>query len=165
METEILAWDRKSVAVIRAIYDRHMGRTAFSAELVAALSDESLQVGASWLLKYHFEQGERLTQPQVDAVYAQLPIFAHWETKLHILQSMAYMPIGETISAEVYQFVQQCLTDKKKFVRAWAYNGLYLLAKQHGEYEAEARQKLDAAMRKESGSIKARARNIFKEWG
>ena len=53
---------------------------------------------------------------------------------------------------------------QEKFVRAWAYNGFYLLAVQHGEYEAEARQLLTMALRDEPASVKARVRNVLKNW-
>ena len=87
----------------------------------------------------------------------------HWETKLHILQSIPFMPIEITERKKVDAFLRETLTDPNKFVRAWSYNGFYELAMQHSEYLNETKQFFEMAMRDEAASIKARIRNIMKK--
>ncbi|WP_448250543.1 hypothetical protein [Thalassotalea agariperforans] len=73
------------------------------------------------------------------------------------------MPITDAYSRSVYNFLIITLTDQNKFVRAWTYNGLYELSKQHPEYIKEAKQFFEMAMRDEAPSVKARIRNIMKK--
>jgi hypothetical protein len=60
-------------------------------------------------------------------------------------------------------FLRTCLADENKFVRAWAYNGFYLLSQQYPEYQQETEQFFAMAMRDEAASVKARIRNILKK--
>ncbi len=59
--------------------------------------------------------------------------------------------------------MRKCLEDDNKFVRAWAYNGFYELAKQYPEYRTEAGQLFEMALRDEAASVKARVRNVMKQ--
>ncbi|MCP4400146.1 MAG: hypothetical protein GY801_22915 [bacterium] len=73
------------------------------------------------------------------------------------------MPIEKSHANGVCAFLKACLVDRHKFVKAWAYNGLYELATQHREYTEETQQLFDMAMRDEATSVKARIRNIMKK--
>jgi len=96
-------------------------------------------------------------------VYKSLGTQEHWEAKLHILQSLPYLPIAERNRKAVEAFLRLTLTDANKFVRAWSYNGFYELARQHPKYQAETEQFFQMAMRDEAASVKARIRNIMKK--
>ena len=89
----------------------------------------------------------------------------HWESKLHLLQSMPYMPIEKPVKQPVEFFLRNCLVDNVKFVRAWSYNSFHLLALQYPEYQAEVDKFFEMAMCDEVASVKARIRNILKQKG
>lgn len=54
------------------------------------------------------------------------------------------------------------LSDNNKFVRAWAYNGLYELSRQYEDLRIETMLLLDAGLNDEAASVRARIRNILR---
>ena len=162
LEKEIAKWDGKSADDIRKIYDSYCDNTRFTNQLITYMERLPLQKGATWLFKRHLESGSKLGKDKISSVYFLLTKFESWEAKLHILQSIPYMPIGKKQKTHVEDFLRVCLTDKNKFVRAWTYNGFYELARQYPEFQEEVSQFLEMAMRDEAASVKARIRNILK---
>ena len=57
---------------------------------------------------------------------------------------------------------EEFLNDDNKFVRAWSYNGLFVLADQYPEFRIEVIHQLKRAREEEAASVRARIRNIFK---
>lgn len=163
LESDITAWDGKSANVIGRVYDRHVERPSFLTEVISAMSDESLQDGATWLLKHHLERESPLDAPRAKEVFQTLPKITNWGAKLHILQSLRWMPIPTRYKRKLETFLRACLQAENKFVRAWAYSGFYELAKQHPEYRLEAQQLCEQAVNSEAASVKARIRNILAE--
>lgn len=163
IEQAIKSWDGKSSSNINAIYDRHGSNDDFVRIIIQFSGEESLQKGATWLLKRHFENNHRIEEDQVTKIFELLPKLEHWEAKLHILQCISYMGIANTGKKQIELFLRKCLTDENKFVRAWAYNGFYELSMQHSEYITETKHLLEMAMRDEAPSVKARIRNILKK--
>ena len=163
LEQEITIWDGKSADDIKEIYLRHAPTPSFIPELTQLMAQESTQVGATWLLKRHLEDKQTLTQADINAVYQHLPLLVDWEAKLHVLQSIPFMPIPLSEANQVYSFLQACVADQNKFVRAWAYNGFYELARQHLDYQVETRQLFETAVKDEAPSVKARIRHILKK--
>ena len=76
---------------------------------------------------------------------------------------MSYLPVAEGQRVQVEAFLRQALVSEQKFVRAWAYDGFYQLAKQYPEYQQEAMSFFAMAMDDEVASVKARVRNIIKQ--
>ncbi len=163
VELEIRQWDGKSANDIRAIYERHCHEASFISEIVTFLSNETLQKGASWLVKRYLEDENEIAKSDIAAIFQSLPMFEHWESKLHILQSLPFMPIEKPQNKKVETFLRVCLAGNNKFVRAWAYNGFYQLTIQYPEYEKETRQLFEMAMRDEVPSVKSRIKNIMKK--
>ena len=163
IEKEIAAWDGKSAADIKSIYIAHSADSNFSDTIIALSLTEACEKGATWLLKAWFEAGNRLEPDQIAKIYGSLDKLQHWEAKLHILQSIPFMPITDAESSNVYNFLKISLCDQNKFVRAWSYNGFYELSRQHSKYLDETKQYFEMAMRDEAPSVKARIRNIMKK--
>ncbi|MEH8017964.1 hypothetical protein MN202_12005 [Rheinheimera muenzenbergensis] len=162
IEHHITLWDGKSAAGIKAVFDAYHADADFSDKIVSLSFTPSCEIGATWLLKAWLEAGNRLTARQIAKIYPALNHLQHWQAKLHLLQSMSYMPISEADSIHVYHFLRLTLTDQNKFVRAWAYHGFYLLSSQHSKYLNETKQYFQMALRDEAPSVKARIRNISK---
>lgn len=163
IEQEINSWDGKSSSDIGAIYSRYACEEGFVANLVVLCGRKELEQGATWLLKHHLEHKNTIEDREVSAIYNLASNLEHWQARLHILQSMAYMPVAEADKRKVENFLRDCLMDANKFVRAWAYNGFYELSVQFPEYKSEAKHFFDIAMRDEAPSVKARIRNIIKK--
>ncbi len=163
IERDLLAWDGKSAGDIKAVFDAHRKGSDFADKIVELSVMSAYEKGGTWLLKAWLEEGHKLEQAQVSKLYRSLSQFEHWEAKLHILQSIPFMPIAEGDCNKVYQFLMNTLTDHNKFVRAWSYNGFYELSKKHPKYLNETKQYFEMAMRDEAPSVKARIRNIVKK--
>lgn len=167
-QSELAAWDGKTVATLEAIFaragsDPQFPDLQFVDALIDYLSQPVLQKGASWLLKKRAESGDAFSAEQVDAIYALLPQLEAWETKLHILQSIPALPISVAQREGVEDFLRSALLDKNKFVRAWAYNGFYELARQYPEFREEAGALFERSLHEEAASVRARVRNIMKK--
>lgn len=163
LKAELSNWDGRSAEEIGEIYLRRHNSKSFVFDFVSLLKVEHHQIGASWLLKRHLEEGYVLDLQMISTVYSLLEKLQDWESKLHILQCLPHLPIGDDDKETLEEFIRKCLSDKNKFVRAWAYGGFYLLADRFPEYRAEAKQFVDAAMINEPASVKARIRNVTKK--
>ena len=136
----LTTWNGKSADDIEAIFDQHHNDPDFLDATTGLLKDLSTQKGATWLLKKWLENGSEIKAEHLKRVYGCLPVLQHWESKLHILQCMPYLPINQKEKPKVESFLRGTLTDTNKFVRAWSYNGFYELALRHPEYIEEVQQ-------------------------
>ena len=159
---DLSAWDKKSTHDIQAIYVNYSSSNSFVADIISLIVKGRQLTGATWLLKYYFEQGGRLSTREIHAIYSVLLNLDSWESRLHILQSIMYMPIQSNDFQGVENFVRKGLTDSNKFVRAWSYHGFYELARTFPDLQEEAQEIFDMALRDEAASVKARVRNILK---
>lgn len=163
MIEDLLAWDGKSAGEISAVYQHYRDDPGFLDELITLSEQPATQMGATWLLKHHFDNGGILNTGQIKQIYQLLPGLQDWGSKLHILQCIPQMPITEASRKAVEGFVRQCLNEKNKFVRAWAYNGFNELARQYPQYQETVKLLIEKALETEAASVKARIRNILKK--
>lgn len=161
--SEIRQWDGKSVVDIEAVYNKYCDKKSFVAGVVSHIEKPACQKGATWLLKRHLETGNKISPADIKKVYACLPKLEGWESRLHVLQTIPYMPIENPEKKKVEIFLRHNLSDQNKFIRAWTYNGFYELARTYPEYMEETRQFFEMAMRDEAPSVKSRIRNILKQ--
>ncbi len=120
-------------------------------------------MAATWLLKHHFEQAGVQSENVSNKIYQQLDNILEWQPRLHLLQSVPFLPVSELYKNRVEMFIRQSLIDVNKFVRAWAYNAFYLLSKQYPIYKAEAEKFLKLGLNDEPASVKARIKHCLKE--
>ena len=187
LKRQLAAWDGKSKQSITAIYTHFHNHHGFVDALCQSFKDEELHKSASWLLKHLLEQDfkhfkrqhkhlkyskediEMLFQQQSvslenrQTIFSQLKNLQHWQTKLHLLQSLPYLLIIDEYKDGLAQFLRLSLIDQNKFVRAWAYHGFYLLSCEYPQFKEEAEQFLKMGLRDEPASVKARIRNITKD--
>lgn len=163
LHQELTNWDGKSANDIGEIYERHASDKTLLQSLIDLLNQEATQKGATWLIKHSLENNKQIDQNQTKALFSNLDKLKEWESKLHLLQILAYLTIDKPDKKKVEHFLRICLTDTNKFIRAWAYNGFYELAKQYPEYKEETKQFFEMAMKDEAPSVKSRIRNIMKQ--
>ncbi|MEW8506998.1 MAG: hypothetical protein AB2598_09850 [Candidatus Thiodiazotropha sp.] len=161
IEQQIKEWDGKSVEIIRAVYKNYHNNPEFIDTILTLINEVSYQKGATWLLKRWLESGNQLKVGHIKSVYSTLHSLEDWESKLHVLQSISYMPIDKDEKASVEAFLRASMTDSNKFIRAWSYNGFHELSRQYPEYTEEVRRYFEMALRDEPASVKARIRNIM----
>jgi len=162
LKKAVMCWDGKSKEQILQVFQTFKNVSDFNQTLVNLLENESAQSGATWLLKANLEGGAKLSEKQITQLYMSLHLLTSWQSSLHVLQSLPYLLIDENHIKPVEAFIRFKLMDNNKFVRAWAYNGLYVLAKEHPQYQTEAKSFFEQAMLDEPASVKARIRNILK---
>ncbi len=163
IKSDIESWDGKSIDDIQSIFDTHKLADSFVEELIKLVALEDCQKGATWLLKRSFESGIDITPTLYSDCFNLLGELNNWESKLHVLQCLPYMQIPKPYVGHLVDFLRELLTDQNKFVRAWAYNGMYEVSKQYPEFESETKRIFAMAMRDEAASVKARIRNIYKK--
>jgi len=162
LKEKLCQWDGKSADDIGHIYQNECQSTDFVDGIILLTADKDCQDGATWLLKKHLEQGHMLSQQQQNQLYQQLPELTQWQSRLHLLQSLQYLAIPVAHQQRLELFIRKNLGHDNKFVRAWAYDGFFQLAKQYPEYRNELMEFLNLAMADEAASVKARVRNILK---
>lgn len=162
LQQAIRAWDGKSASVIQAVFQNFNTEPDFIDQVILLLPATDCQKGATWLIKATLESGKQLSQDHVNTILKNLNRLTHWESKLHVLQCLSYFTIAQEYRDSVEQCLRTTLADNNKFVRAWAYNGFYVLAKQYPAYQTEAQALFEMAMRDESAAIKARVRAVIK---
>ena len=161
LEKAILQWDKKSAHDITRVYHEFYQSSDFIRQLLKLAQDEKAQDGATWLIKHWLENNEAAHHQQVNPVLDILDKLHLWPAKLHVLQSLPFLEIKQEQTKALESFLYQHLTDKNKFVKAWAYNGYHVLALQHPHYRKIAKEYLEMGLRDEAASIKARIRNAL----
>ncbi len=162
LQQTLANWDGKTAVPLEELYDQAAAMPDFIPTLLPLIASENTQSGATWLLKHHVAQGNQLSSAIIAQIYALLPQQVWWDAKLHLLQCLPYWVVPKTAVSTIHTFLHQCLKEQNKFVRAWAYNGFYELARQHAQYQTECKILLAHATQEEAASIKARIRKIYK---
>ncbi|MEM7538803.1 MAG: hypothetical protein AAF639_41975 [Chloroflexota bacterium] len=133
---------------------------------IAKGDDAKLQSASTWMLKHFQENGVVFSTEQTDALLGLFEYAMHWEAKLHLLQMMPMWVIPAARQDALYAVLTGYLDDRKgkKFVRAWAYNGLAVLADQYPEWRVDVMALLARGREEEAASVKARIRNMHTEF-
>lgn len=162
MAGKISQWSGRSAQDMRLIYDSFSKARNFVPSLLKLAHEPQSQTGATWLLKHYLETDGTLTPDQSADFFGCLHYLQSWESKLHMLQSLSHVTIAQSQCMRLEDFLQTCIEDQNKFVRAWAYNGFFYLAKQYPKYQDVVRQRMEQAKDSESASIKARIRILMR---
>ena len=156
-------WDNKITSDLEALYSLHSESIEFFEELLSIIQDQSVTSGISWLIKKYLEDDGEVTSVIEEGLLSSLNSEWEWSAKLHVLQCLPYLTISAPFEKQTVVFIRECLKEKNKFVKAWAYNGMAVIALQYPGYLDETKRLLGQAMDREAASVKARIRNIFKE--
>ena len=127
---------------------------------LAERSDGPTQTAATWLLKHFRSRYVSFAPAQVTRLVEQLCSSGPWESRLHIMQMLSSLAIPAACTKQVFRSLVVALSERNKFVRAWAYTALHSLASQHRGYAAEVIPLLDQASRDNAASIRARIRQL-----
>ena len=127
---------------------------------LAERSDPPMQIAATWLLKYVQSQKLTFSSSQITRLVEQLGGSAPWESRLQLLQMLPQLVIPATCTETLFQVLLLPLSGRNKFIRAWAYTGLHVLASQHRSYVKEVVPLLEQALKDEAASVSARVRQL-----
>ena len=167
IRTDLAAFDGKQTDGLEALAAKRAPEPALISELCTlAQKDEArLPAAATWLLKRFQEQGYVCSEEETAGLLGLFGSVGPWEAKLHLLQMLPGLVIPEDRAPALWRLVkgEGFLQGPNKFVRAWSYNALAVLATQHGEYRKDAAALLATGAEDEAASVRARLRNIVKE--
>lgn len=166
MNTKIIdnlkSWDGVHIEYLTNLYNIDKTNADFFENLVTiCVNEQDLQKTTTWLIKHHYDNGQVLPKPLTEKLLTACNNVENWEAKLHLLQLLPHFELTEKSIIITEDFVRNCLTDKNKFVRAWAYNGLYELTKYIPELKTELEFICQRAMETESASIKSKVKKIL----
>ncbi len=162
LEDEIKQWDGKSKSDISEIYVKYSDADDFLNVLLKIATDPNCSEGATWLIKHALEQKVELNEKQISSFCELIEGELPWQSILHILQILPFFTVPKEHKHKMMAFVRNHTEHENKFVRAWAYNGLYELANTYSEYRDGLSIVFDAAEETEPAAIKARIRNVKK---
>lgn len=155
-------YDGKRVAPFRTVAEavRDTPETAVGQLVELAASDEmELQVGATWVLKHLAERG---TAPRGSGSARLLGLLGRPmapDAALHILQTLPHMRIEAGQRGALRQALMELIRSRRAFVRAWAYNGLGVLAASDPALRKEVERLFDRAATTETAAVKVRIRH------
>lgn len=156
LRSELAAWNG-SAAALDALHAHHAEAADYPHHLAELLDTPALHKGVGGLLKRHFAAHPEMAPPELaDALLTRLAELRAWEARLNFLQFLAHLPIPAARLAETTAFVRTCLADSNRFVRAWAYHGMYVLACQHPPMRGEVAEILAMGLRDEPAAVRAR---------
>ncbi len=163
IEDVIGRWDGKSPKPLERVFEECREDPLFPSTLVSLCDSIEMQTGATWLLKHSYDTGGRPLSEDLTAKHlAGLACIQAWAAKLHVLQYLEHLEIPEQARANLTVFIRGAGTAENKFVRAWAYYGLALLACRFPDERARSRDILERAQAVETaGSIKVRIRKAL----
>ena len=169
LESELAAYDGKHKDRLEALAAKLCPDAPTIRDLTALAQrdDAKLQAGATWLFKHLHDQGFTFSAKQSDALLALLETAGHWEARLQLLQILPALTIPKAHKTPLYRLLLggDYLQSPNKFLRAWTYNALAVLADRFPDLRKAVAPLLAAAQEDEAASVRARLRAVVKEYG
>jgi len=157
-------WDGKDIEFLKTTYEHYATEEGFHQDLLDSLAlTEKHQSAASWLIRRSLQRGYTPDGQQTSYIFRVLADCTSWEAQLNLLQCMELLQVPVSARPVLEKYLREALTNPNKFVRAWAYNGFYQLARQYPELREEALEFMQMGQRDEPASVKARIRNTLKK--
>ncbi|TDQ66777.1 hypothetical protein ATL17_0781 [Maritalea mobilis] len=160
----LLAFDGKQIAPLK------QGLAAAEAGDFLSLTDYfahdnvMFQTGATWLVKGALECSKEIPANVVEAMFDAADHYAHWEPKLHALQSVQYLDVEQINRKKVAAALPVLSDDKKTLVQVWALDADVRLHIENESQLNRLRQKLNMALEAGPASLKARVRQLKDEF-
>lgn len=160
----VKGWNGKDIDFLETTYAHYSADDGFHGDLLESLAlTDRHQSAASWLLRRSLQRGFKPTPENASSIYLALAGCSSWQAQLNLLQCMELMPVPESARLALEKYLRKALAHENKFVRAWAYNGFYQLARQYPELRSEAQKIMEMGLTDEPASVKARIRNALKK--
>ena len=162
MAETLRSYDGKRVAPFRAVAEavRDTPERAVPRLLYLAASDEAaLQIGATWVIKWLAERGGA---PRGESSVRVVDLLDHMEEPdglLHLLQTQPHMELPADRTMALNRTLRRLIRSRRVFVRAWAYNGLGVIAAAEPRLRNEIEALFAVAEERESAAVRARIRH------
>ena len=164
---KLRSYDGKRVApfreVARAVRDIPTRALPQLLEM-AVRKEEALQVGATWVIKDLAERGSVPGSLAAARVIDLLERLQAPDAVLHVLQTLPHLEIPADRREMLERALRRFIGSRRAFVRAWAYNGLAVLAAGNPGLRGEVEALFDAAVEQESAAVRARIQHARRAW-
>lgn len=164
MDAEVLlrSFDGRHVAVLHDIAaDLPRSRETVVRLIEAARQAEGgpPEIGATWLVKHLLERGVDIDADIGFRLALTIGQLSENESKLHFLQAIPYVTVTPEAEDALLPVLDAILANAThRFVRAWAYNALGVVARDNPERREDVARRLCDALDVEAPSVKARVR-------
>ena len=148
--------------VARAVSHRDASEVLRELVPIVRRNHSGFQIGATWLIKDLLERGAKPPARFGGTLISLLKHVQAEDAKLHVLQSLPYVELPPSQHKSLFAMLRGLLKLEHKFVRAWAYNGLAMVANAAPSYRSEVRALFNTAEKKEAASVRARIRHARK---
>lgn len=156
------SYDGKRVAPFLAVAEavRDLPGQAIPHLLDLAADDEPAhQVGATWVVKHLAERGNPPSGPLAARTIDLLGRLQEPDAVLHLLQTLPHMEIPAGRRDTLRRVLDRLIESRRAFIRAWAYNGLGVLATADPNLRHEVEALFDEASERETAAVRARIRH------
>ncbi len=161
---ELRQFDGKRIGPLEAVATQLLTCEGSVDELLTLShrGDGKMQTAATWVLKWLGERHVRLSKSQTQEVIRLLRSVTHWEARLHLLQLINGLEIPPRNGTSLHRILKENLNDDNKLIRAWSYNGLFVLGEQISSFRNQVGELLNKAQHDPAASVRARVRQIGK---
>lgn len=165
MVEAILSFDGKHVDELKAAVVLEPIATDWNAVCdYFSHADVRLQMASTWVVKAALENGLAVPSDVVDALIVASSQLTSWEAILHVLQSVRFMSLSKAQKKELLAFAAINEMHNKTLVQVWALDAFVRLSIADPEMIKQVEQKLANAHHHKAASVRARARNLQKEF-
>ena len=158
------SYDGKRVAPFRKVADAVRELDAPASALprlldLAARDEPALQEGATWVIKHLAERGDPPTGRWAARTIDLIDAVAAPDATLHLLQTLPHMETPAEQAESLRRTLLGLIESRRVFIRAWAYNGLGILAARNPALLDEVERLFERADRTESPAVRVRIRH------
>ena len=84
--TSLVQWDNKTTSELELLYPGFVSLNNFTLVLLHLLSDPQTEIGASWLIKHHLDNHQRISAAEIELFFEKYHDLTCWQSRLHWLQ-------------------------------------------------------------------------------
>ena len=162
LKLTLLKMDGRHTGFLKNIYTEHIRHLSFMDYVIMLYSEEdSLEHSTSWMIKYHFDQGQMMGDKQLDAVLKKADALEYWGSQLHILQCIPKLLLTPQQAAVLEPFVKKLLKSPFTFVRAAAFEAYFEIVSFFPDGEQEFLLFCKSALVVERASVIVKIRKIL----
>ena len=167
IEAKIKDFDRRSPSLLGEAETQFGKQPGYAAALVGLIAHDEAPVssGATWLIKSFLEAGGSLSRSQRDSLFNQLGQVTAWDAQLHICQSLQFVKITSRQASLSLDWLRPLLSHRRPFLRAWSLDALCRVGASHPRIGRLAQDWLARGLEDGSASVRARSRQLQKEFG
>jgi len=164
LSEQLYQWDGTHMEPLSTLYTNHRQDPLFMDTLIQLYrNDLQLQIGTTWLLKHHYDKGNKLSEKQITEILLMSEKLSLWEARLHILQLIPKFNLTSRMVPLFEWFVRAAINDQKKFVKAAAYQAYSVLIDFKPELKEDFKAQCIHALEHESASVVSKVRKILKQ--